>query len=574
MNLKLKLTELLLGVNPKQFARKLSSHADIVSELINQTAQYAPKNISEQVYIIFNGPPIQKACGKYPQFNTFTIGYRGFCGGKSTCECARTSQSTIMKEIRRSESDDNKIARLNKQKNTNIERYGFENAGSNLEVRKKVSNTMMEKYGYNSPLECPDILDKISNTMLDRYGVAYPFQSSEIRNKANVTNLTRYDGLMTHARIAVYKKYDGNPFSDPKIKEKIKTTLIDRYNRTHPKQIQLTDEQLSILTNEDKFSNLVTGKTLTLAGHILGVDATTIARYCDYYDKRHVLTTKSSINEYIIKTILDELSIKYIQNTKKIIPPFELDFYLPDYNSAIEVGSLFYHSEINAGRGRTYHWNKWLACSTMNISLYQWFDDEITNKIDIIKSKILYMTSNINTSIGARHIVMKKVSVQDERMFLDSNHIQGFSKDRQYVIGGYYGDVLISIMTFATRGSYIELTRFATNINANYPGLFSKMLKYSCNTLPPGDILSFSANCHSNGNVYEASGFILSHYVKPSEFYTKNYHEKFNKKGFTKTKLLKKYPDIDITKTEWALMRELGYDRIWDAGKVAWKFVR
>lgn len=37
-----------------------------------------------------------------------------------------------------------------------------------------------------------------------------------------------------------------------------------------------------------------------------------------------------------------------------------------------------------------------------------------------------------------------------------------------------------------------------------------------------------------------------------------------------KSKIAKKF-GVDITgKTEWELMQQLGYDRIWDSGKIKW----
>jgi hypothetical protein len=42
------------------------------------------------------------------------------------------------------------------------------------------------------------------------------------------------------------------------------------------------------------------------------------------------------------------------------------------------------------------------------------------------------------------------------------------------------------------------------------------------------------------------------------------------RKQFTQQKLLKKHPKYDKSMTEWEIMQMLGYDRIWDSGKIAW----
>jgi hypothetical protein len=574
MNLKSKLIEILQDVNPKQYARRLTSFPDISQELYNQTKQYNPKNVNEQVYIILNSPPKKKQCGKYPLFNTFNLGYREFCGGKTVCECARNLHSNTLTRYHNKLTNDEKLSRQTKKETTCLAKYGVKNAALDLAIKEKIRITNNEKYGANSPLESIVIQTKIKQTNLEKYGVEKPFESAIIRQKGNDTTIERYGSLMSHARAGSYAKYGMNPFAHPTVKAKIKNTLLEKYNRSSPKHFHLSDAQLEILQNYDKFKNLLTDKTFDLAGVILGVSDSTIARYADYHNVREVKSFTKSVNEYIIKEILDEYNIQYIQNTKKIIAPYELDFYLPDYNSAIEVGSIWHHSELNGKRGKFYHWDKWTACSANNISLYQWFDDELAANIDVIRSKIKYITKKIDKSVGARHITISNVSVSDERKFLETNHIQGFAADRKYIYGGFYKSQLVGLITFAIREKYIELTRYATDISAVYPGLFSKLFKHAINQLPPGNIISFSANCHSNGNLYKMNNFEYSHIVKPTYFYTKNYHSKESRNGFMKKKLLEKHPNLDPTKTEWELMQELGYDRIWDAGKIAWIFKR
>ena len=40
---------------------------------------------------------------------------------------------------------------------------------------------------------------------------------------------------------------------------------------------------------------------------------------------------------------------------------------------------------------------------------------------------------------------------------------------------------------------------------------------------------------------------------------------------YTKQRILKKHNELDSSKTEWELMKSLGYNRIWDCGNM--KFV-
>ena len=60
--------------------------------------------------------------------------------------------------------------------------------------------------------------------------------------------------------------------------------------------------------------------------------------------------------------ILEELDIKFVEHNRKIISPKELDFYLPDYNSAIECNGLYWHSDFK--KEKAYHYDK---CNTVYI---------------------------------------------------------------------------------------------------------------------------------------------------------------------------------------------------------------
>jgi hypothetical protein len=64
-----------------------------------------------------------------------------------------------------------------------------------------------------------------------------------------------------------------------------------------------------------------------------------------------------------------------MKNTRSIISPLELDFYLPDFNIAIEVNGAYWHS-IDAGKDQTYHLRKTQLCKNIGIHLIHIFDYE------------------------------------------------------------------------------------------------------------------------------------------------------------------------------------------------------
>jgi hypothetical protein len=42
--------------------------------------------------------------------------------------------------------------------------------------------------------------------------------------------------------------------------------------------------------------------------------------------------------------------------------------------------------------------------------------------------------------------------------------------------------------------------------------------------------------------------------------------------NFTKHSILAKHQELDKSKTEWELMKELGYNRIWDCGNLKFEY--
>ena len=220
-----------------------------------------------------------------------------------------------------------------------------------------------------------------------------------------------------------------------------------------------------------------------------------------------------------------------------------------------------------------YHYSKWKMCRDQGITLLTYFDDDISTSLDIIKSKVLYLTNRGNfTRVGARCLTLDKIAVLDEKIFFDKNHVQGFLNNRNYSIGAYYNSKLVAALCVTYRKHYAEITRFAVDISYSIPGVFSRLLKkFISDNNYRGDIVSFSDNCHSNGNLYKAAGFENVKELGPGYYYSKGGRPRENRQRFMKSKIAKKF-GIDVTgKTEAAIMQELGYNKVWDCGKIKWK---
>lgn len=104
------------------------------------------------------------------------------------------------------------------------------------------------------------------------------------------------------------------------------------------------------------------------------------------------------------------------------------------------------------------------------------------------------------------------------------------------------------------------------------------MFKHFTSKYKPDTVFTFADRrwtVDKDNNLYTKIGFKLECETRPnySYYYMKdNKAERFHKFGFRKQILAKKY-GFPLTMTETEMVKELGYDRIWDCGlfKYVWK---
>ena len=231
-------------------------------------------------------------------------------------------------------------------------------SNSSIEKQAKEKQTNLKRYGNTNPNLVKEIREKIKQTNFEKFGVEYAMQSEEIKEKIKQNNLKKY-GVESTLQIET-------------LIQKRKQTCIEKYGVENPSQRSYTDEQKEILFNQDNFAEFIKDKTSIQAMKKLNVDKTTILSYIEKYDVEYI-QNKSYLEQEMFE-FLQEYGINFIQNTRKIIPPYELDFYLPDYQIAIEMNGDYWHSDemILETKGMTadeYHQMKTDRCFEQGIEL-------------------------------------------------------------------------------------------------------------------------------------------------------------------------------------------------------------
>lgn len=285
-----------------------------------------------------------------------------------------------------------------------------------------------------------------------------------------------------------------------------------------------------------------------------------------------------------IYQLLNENNIEYIKNDRNLIHPYELDVYIPNFNLALEINGNFWHSEL-CGKDKEYHIRKTKMCNEKGVKLIHIFEDEIEYKWNIVKSRICNLLRLNRDKIYARKCNIILLRKNDKSEFLNKTHIQG-DGNSSINLGLVYNDEIVSVMTFSNErviyngkkdDTKYELIRFSNKLNTNVVGSFSKLLKYFIKNYHPSEIKTFADSRWSGvdflNTVYIKNGFEFVQQTSPNYWYMYklDYLDRKHRYNFTKHKILEKNPDLDSSKTEWQLMQELGYNRIWDCGSM--KFV-
>jgi len=280
-----------------------------------------------------------------------------------------------------------------------------------------------------------------------------------------------------------------------------------------------------------------------------------------------------------IKEFLSKNNIQFTENNKSYISPLELDFYLPDYNLAIEINGIYWHSELK-GRDKNYHLNKTKACLDKGIKLIHINENEFVNSLPIIKSKLNSILDINKRKIHGRKCEVREIDTTLKSKFLNKYHLQGNDK-ASVKLGLFYKDRLVSVMTFCKRriamgkktteeGEW-ELSRYCGNFHFYVIGGASKLLKYFERNYNPKKIVTYADKRWSTGDLYFNLGFTHTHDSAPNYWYFKSEYKLYHRFNYRKSELPKKLDTFDPNKTEWENMVDNGWNRIWDCGNMVFE---
>jgi len=125
-----------------------------------------------------------------------------------------------------------------------------------------------------------------------------------------------------------------------------------------------------------------------ICAELFGVHPASFNNTLHYHNIPIIKSNKSS-HEYLIIQRLTNLNIKCVHSYKVPQSALEFDIFLPDYNLAIEINGLYYHSHKQGKKDKLYHQNKFNLALKNDFRLLQYHDCEIINSLDNVIQHIL-----------------------------------------------------------------------------------------------------------------------------------------------------------------------------------------
>jgi len=444
------------------------------------------------------------------------------------------------------------------------------NCGDNTTFKETLAK------GYNDfcSLKCANasglLNDRVVKSNLEKHGVEYYSMHENFVSKVKATKLKRY-GSENYNNITKSLETKEEKYGDKNYTNKTKAILTNRKNLLDKFDTMTSDKVVKYGLNDSNItlSCSTCNNNYEIYSGLFKYRTSVKVKPCTICNP--IKDTNSIQEKELFKFIKEILPNEVIlEKDRKIIPPFELDIFIPSHNIAIEFNGLHWHSEEYVDKN--YHLNKTKLCEKQGIRVIHIFEDEWRDKQDILKSMFKNIFGVTENKIHGRKTEVKEVDSEEVKLFLNDNHVQGYVSST-IKLGLYYNDKLVSVMCFTKRKDIFELVRFCTELNTTVNGGASKLINYFIKNYSPKEIISFSEKRWNVGNLYSRVGFKFVYDTLPSYWYVFK-HKRYHKFNFRKNKLKNDGYDI-LNKTEHQIMLERGIYRIYDCGLKKWsiKFI-
>ena len=406
--------------------------------------------------------------------------------------------------------------------------------------------------------------DTRKKTIKEKYGVEYLLQNEEIKKKKEETCLLKW-GDTQPLRSSVYKE------------KKIKDFGFYYQQQKNVSNYEIWKED-SVFVDFLKNNNM---DTFEIA-KFFNVDPSVVRSRVVKLNVQVLvkqLGGKSKYEDEIVEILIKECGIKKEQIKRHVrhgifTDTREVDIYIPDCKFGIEFNGNYWHCDLqlkyqdHGGRSRT-HQQKSLDAEKsgvfiFNIFEYEWLNSD--NKEKIVKRIKHILKKDYNHKIPAKKCIIKKISIEEKKEFLNQNHTQGNDRSK-IALGLFYNNELIACMTFVSpkiKKYTWELSRFCCKKEYTIQGAASKIFKYFLTNfcLDNATIVSYNDIGKTTGRIYALLGFRLQSINPPNYIWI----------NFSTGDIRTRYQEQKGG--ERKRMHSLGYHRICDCGTKTWVYTK
>jgi len=540
----------------------------------------------EDLYCIYKdtAPSICEKCGKHRKFISFNKGYSNKCSNK---KC-----NVNMKHIY--DYSDNEI-----------EKY-ITNKGLDSNFSAKCFESAQEIYNYFYKTQSPKCSLCHSNMKFISFNLGYSEDKCINTNCNNIKAKTKREETCQ-------SKYGDRHFNNRAL---MKKTKLERYGDEKYTNTKQAKETKKLRYGNENFVNIEKRKQTVKRLKKSNISRSKLypkfnlhnlnkkyieenfvknglfmsEEFMNYFNcketwmnvKLRELDVYIEKREKIEEKINKEFDNIFIVRDKNIIKPLEIDLLNVEYKFGIEYNGLIWHSygkssynrfdnHIEEDYTKYNHLNKTNLMEDKGYQLFHIFENEWLDKnkksiwTSIIKDKL-----NKNKKISVRECTIKEVSVQEARIFIDENHLQGYIRSK-IKIGLYYKGELISIMTFRKtrpdRDIEYELVRLCAKKGYSIQGGYSMLLEYFEKEYKPKSLISYANRRWTSNTFYEENGLEFAYKTGPKYFYfLPNKRELFTINKYQKDKVKELVSNYDYRVNETENMYNNGYRKIYDSG--------
>ncbi|UTS53385.1 putative homing endonuclease [Escherichia phage UE-S1] len=460
-----------------------------------------------------------------------------------------------------------KNTKLKTTKQKCIDTYGVEYHWQRNDVKDKIKSTNMKRYGVEHNSHIEHVLEKRKETFIKRYGVESPLASVEIRDKIKATNIEKY-GVENYG-------------STDECIEKRNKTMMDLYgvnNAQHVTKFLNESKVTKAKIRYDKILSIINPSYKELFEYDDLIDSTNESKL-PYYCEIHKGLFYSNYKYGIVCSVCNPPVYSSIQNEIKNFVStltecdiimndrsngYEYDIYIPELQIAIEVNGMYWHKSDMVDK--YYHRAKTINSIERGIRLIHIFEDEWYSKQKIIKNRLMNVFQ-CSSKIYARKCIVKKINTNICYDFLNTNHIQGYTRTG-INYGLFYKQELVAVMTFS-KSRYdkkfeYELIRYCSR--GTVVGGAGKLLSAFERDYKPLSLMSYADLNWGSGQLYISLNFENLGYTEPKYFYyDPKTKQRFSRQKFRKHKLIEMGYNSSKTEEEICL-GEIGLYKIYDSG--------